>query len=86
MHHFIAFTLILFSLLTNLLPVGVVILFLHDICDATSDMIRIVVETKFRNIFMQVFLYFLAVGNWVYMRLYVFPVLGIWSLYHFLPK
>jgi len=64
----------------------VVILFLHDICDATSDMIRILVETKYRNVFLQVFLYLLAVGNWVYMRLYVFPVLGIWSLIHFLPK
>lgn len=86
MHHFIAFTLILFSVLTNLLPVGVVILFLHDVCDATSDVIRVLVETKFRNKVADMFLFLLAVINWAYMRLYVFPVYCIWSLYHFLPK
>ena len=61
-------------------------MFLHDICDATADIVRIWVETRFRNTFTSVVFYLLAVGNWAYMRLYVFPVYAIWSLYHFLPK
>ena len=77
---FIAETLIVFSLLSNLLPVGVVILFLHDCCDATADMVRIYVETKFRTTVVSVFLFILSAGNWFYMRLYVFPFYAIKAL------
>ena len=86
LHHFIAFTLIIFGLLSNLLPVGVVILFLHDCCDATADVARVWVQTKFRNKIADAVLWLIAVINWAYMRLYVFPLYPIWSMYHYLPK
>lgn len=40
LHHFIANTLILFSMLTNFVTVGTVILFLHNVSDATLVYVR----------------------------------------------
>lgn len=68
-----AFTLIFFSLLTNFLTVGVVIIFLHDFSDMTTDIIRCWAETKFRNMVISVCLFLLAAFHWGYNRLWIFP-------------
>ena len=85
LHHFIAETLIVFSVMSNLLPVGIVILFLHDCCDMTADMVRIYVETKFRKTSISVLLFILGAGNWFYMRLVVFPLYPLKALYDNIP-
>ena len=85
LHHFIAETLIVFSVMSNLLPVGIVILFLHDCCDMTADMVRIYVETKFRKTSISVLLFILGAGNWFYMRLIVFPLYPLKALYDNIP-
>jgi hypothetical protein len=86
LHHFIATTLILFSLLINLLAVGTVILFLHDISDLCSDVSRTYVETKYRrSTILNVFFFLLAVLSWLYTRIIVFPSCAIWAIYDSLP-
>ena len=86
LHHFIATTLILFSLLTNMLPVGVVILFLCDISDMATDVIRVYVETKYRHKALDVSFFLLAALSWFYTRILVFPCCAIWQIYLSLPR
>ena len=71
--------------MSNLLPVGIVILFLHDCCDMTADMVRIYVETKFRKTSISVLLFILGAGKWFYMRLVVFPLYPLKALYDNIP-
>ena len=85
LHHFIAETLIVFSLLCNQLTIGVVILFLHDSCDMTADMARIYVDTRFRKTIVSVLLFILSASSWFYMRLYVYPFYVIKSVYDSIP-
>jgi hypothetical protein len=85
LHHFISAVLILTSLLSNVVAVGVLILFLHDISDMTADIVRVWVETKYRHKVIDILLFLLAVGNWFYMRMIVFTSCTIWALYDSLP-
>ena len=85
LHHFIATSLILFSLLTNILAVGIVILFLHDISDMTADICRCYVETKYRKTILNIIFFLLMVGNWFYMRMIVLPFCAVKSIYDNLP-
>lgn len=73
LHHFIACTLILFSLLTNMLAVGTVILFLHDASDMLIVVGRLYMEAKYRSPLMDILLYVTSVTSWFYIRLVVFP-------------
>ncbi len=73
LHHFMATTLILFSLLTNNVAVGTIILFLHNFSDVTAAFVRALVETKFNSILVDAIFWVLAVINWSYMRTIVFP-------------
>ena len=86
LHHFISAVLILTSLLSNVVAVGVVILFLHDISDMTADIVRVWVETKYRNTIIDILLFLLSVINWFYMRMIVFTSCAIWALYDSLPR
>lgn len=86
LHHFIATTLILFSLLTNMLAVGAVILFLCDISDMATDIVRVYVETKYRHKVLDVTFFLLSAISWFYMRIAVYPFCAIWQIYLSLPE
>lgn len=73
LHHFMATTLILFSLLTNNVAVGTIILFLHNFSDVAAAFVRALVETKFNSILVDAIFWVLAVISWSYMRIIVFP-------------
>jgi hypothetical protein len=81
LHHFIAVMLILISLLINLLAMGTVVLFLHDISDMFTDMLRIWVETKFRRTVVDLTLFAMASTSWFYTRIVVFPFCIVPNLY-----
>ena len=49
LHHFVAVILILFSLLSNQITAGIVILIIHDASDIFSSLGRGYMETKFTN-------------------------------------
>lgn len=51
----------------------------------TADIIRVWVETKYRNKIVDIVLFLLAIGNWFYMRMIVFPFCTIQALYDSLP-
>lgn len=80
-----ATTLILFSLLTNMVAVGAVILFLHDFSDVTAAFARGFVETKYENFFVYFVLFVVSAVNWFYMRAVVYPFCIIKEVYESLP-
>lgn len=80
-----ATTLILFSMLTNNIAVGTVILFLHNFSDIAGAFVRAMVDTKFNNIYMIAFFWVSAVISWSYMRTIVFPLCVIPSVYDNIP-
>lgn len=45
-----ATALILYSMLTNVIAVGTVILIIHDLCDLPSSFLRGFIDTKYDNI------------------------------------
>ena len=81
----VATTLILFSLLRNMLAVGTVILFLHDISDVATWITRIYADIKFSHIIADVTLFIFAAVAWLYIRLMVFPFCVIREVYDSLP-
>lgn len=80
-----ATTLILFSLLTNNVAVGTIILFLHNFSDVTAAFVRALVETKFNSFLADAIFWVLAVVNWSYMRTVVFPFCVIKQVYDNIP-
>lgn len=59
--------------MTNSWEGGGVIAFLHDIADITGNMMKILVETKYKNFTAGVFIGHMAL--WAYTRMYVLPIL-----------
>lgn len=85
LHHFMATSLILFSMLTNNLAVGITILFIHNFSDVTGAFVRALVETKYKNVLLHAFFWVLAVINWGYMRIVAFPSCLIKAVYDNIP-
>ncbi len=72
LHHFLTFTLILFSYVVNYLPVGAAVMILHDVTDLTTTIFKLfcdVAPTKIQLVF-----YLLMLTTWVYFRLWFFPI------------
>ncbi len=80
-----ATTLILFSMLTNEITVGTVILFLHNFSDIAGAFVRAMVDTKYNNIYLIALYWFGAVISWSYMRTIVLPFCAIRSVYENIP-
>lgn len=71
LHHFLTFTLILFSYVVNYLPVGAAVMILHDVTDLTTTIFKLIVDVT--HLYIQLSLYFVMVSTWVYFRLWFFP-------------
>ena len=76
LHHFVATTLILFSMLTNVVAVGAVILIIHDLSDVPAAFIRGFIDTKYDNLPTGLVFFGLWLDSWSYLRAYVF--LHVW--------
>ena len=83
LHHGLALFLIIFSYLLNLILVGTVVLFLHDISDVTLISARIYTDYKYRNKTINIFLGIVAVVNWIFLRNIVFQTCVIRSCFNF---
>ena len=71
LHHFLATTLVLFSMLTNVVAVGAVILIIHDVSDVPSAFIRGFIDTKYDNLSTGLVFFGLWLGSWSFLRAYV---------------
>ena len=71
-HHIAAFELIFMSyFLSNSLRIGVLVLFVHDVCDIFICLIRIVADSKFSSLI--IVTYPVAMIVWFIFRLAIFP-------------
>ena len=76
-----ATALILYSMLTNVIAVGTVILIIHDLCDLPSAFLRGFVDRKYDNMPTTIVFLVAWLGSWTYLRVYVFPTCLISQLY-----
>lgn len=82
-HHFVATILIIFSISYNLVPIGTMVMFVHDSSDAVRGLARVVSECKYAIEWMRLskFLDTLYFVVWGYMRILVLPLCLINSMY-----
>lgn len=73
LHHFIAVSLILFSMMSNQIVAGAMILIVHDMSDIIMSGARAQIETIYENKVTSGILYFLLLFVWVFCRIFVFP-------------
>lgn len=74
LHHCIAVNLILFSMMSNQIAAGLIIVIIHDMSDILLACLRAYIETKFSKKLMLILpLGFCMFFNWFYLRIVVFP-------------
>jgi len=81
LHHFVAATLILFSMMCNEITAGSMVLIVHDMSDIFIAFGRAFVETKFENKKITAGLYITATSIWIYLRIIVFPFCLLANVY-----
>ena len=82
MHHSVASSLILFSMMCNEIAAGVMILIIHDASDIFLAGGRFYFEAHFKkNNFVTMVVIALLFGAWIYMRLIVFPFCLLANVY-----
>jgi ceramide synthetase len=81
LHHFVAATLILFSMMCNEITAGAIILIVHDASDILMAFSRAFIETKFAATKSTAFFYFSMTAIWIYMRIIVFPFCLLANVY-----
>lgn len=75
LHHFLTFTLILFSYSVNYLPIGAAVMVLHDVTDLGASIFKLVIDVT--PAFVQVGGYLIMLISWIYFRLWYFPIFVI---------
>jgi ceramide synthetase len=81
LHHFVAATLILFSMMCNEITAGSMILIIHDLSDILIALGRAFVETKYLTKINAATLYIIMTIAWIYLRIIVFPFCLLANVY-----
>jgi hypothetical protein len=74
LHHFIAVSLILFSLMSNQMLPGAMILVVHDMSDILVAGCRAYLETTYEKKTRSAIAYVSLMTVWIFCRILVFPV------------
>lgn len=85
LHHFIATTLIFFSMMCNEIAVGTIILIMHDASDIMLAFGRGFMETKFSNTFTTVFFFVILTFIWISCRVFIYPMCFMNEIYANIP-
>jgi len=72
LHHFLTFSLILFSYVLNYLPVGASVMILHDMTDLGASIFKLTIDVT--PFFIQMCGYSTMLVSWIYFRLWFFPM------------
>lgn len=81
LHHFVAATLILFSMMSNQIAPGTMILIIHDSSDIMIAFGRAFVETKYSTKTVTAIVYFVMTAIWIFNRILVFPFCLLGNVY-----
>ena len=76
LHHIVALALVVCSYLTNILPIGALVMTVHDHCDIWTSMMRMVGETHFYTGVLAKVFYGTMIVTWVYNRMILLPYLA----------
>ena len=79
LHHFLTFTLILFSYQINYLPIGAAVMVLHEVTDLTASFFKLLIDVTPWSL--QISSYAFMLITWVYFRLWYFPIHVIGRIY-----
>lgn len=86
LHHCVTIVLIIFSMMSNQITAGVIIIIVHDISDISSSAARGYVETKNRNTILMVFMFIVVLFSWVYLRTIIYPFCILAQVWANIPK
>jgi ceramide synthetase len=81
LHHFVAATLILFSMMCNEIAAGSMILIIHDASDILLAFGRFYLETKHASKKLTIVVFTSMTSIWIYMRILVFPFCLLANVY-----
>lgn len=81
LHHFVAATLILFSMMCNEVAAGTMVLIVHDASDVLMAYSRWYIESKFVTKKLMIFTYVSMVLVWIYLRIITFPTCLLANVY-----
>lgn len=73
LHHCVTVTLILFSMMSNQVAAGVIIVIVHDASSVFSSGGRAYLESKFVSRLGMQATFFFMIASWTYLRSIVFP-------------
>jgi len=82
-HHGISVFLIFYSFMSNTVPVGILILFVHDPGDVMLDFNRVINDWNPRLSELLDFTYVAFVLSWIFLRLGVFPLCAVKAAWDF---
>ena len=81
LHHIVTLMLVLFSYSTNFLPIGAVIMLIHDASDILLGVFRLIIESSPRLTNTGLLAYIVCVSGWIYFRIYFLAYWCIRLLY-----
>lgn len=73
LHHCMAVFLMVFSYMTNNIPFGILVLFVHDPCDVFLCSSRLIGDMTYQPKVLRTTNYILFIVSWIFFRLYAFP-------------
>jgi ceramide synthetase len=78
LHHLMTWALIHFSYALNYIPIGAVIMLIHDVTDIPVTTIKLITDITNKNIELIVFIFMFT--SWLYLRLWFFPFKVIYRM------
>jgi hypothetical protein len=72
LHHFLTAFLIYFSYTLHQIPIGSIVMLIHDVTDLSVSVFKIFVDVTHYTL--QFSAYFQMLFLWIYLRLYYFPI------------
>ncbi|KAF1335482.1 Longevity-assurance protein, partial [Globisporangium splendens] len=75
-HHVVTIALVTWSYVVGFLPVGVIVLLLHDLSDVPLDMLKMANYLKLeglRGLFVSELMFVVLLVDWSYFRIYLYP-------------
>ena len=79
LHHLMTWSLIFFSYSLTMLPMGSIVMLVHDVTDLIVTLFKLTIDIT--PLFVQFSIYSSMLASWVYFRLWYFPVHLIYHLY-----
>ncbi|KAF0713158.1 Aste57867_4488 [Aphanomyces stellatus] len=83
-HHFVTIALVTWSYATQFMPIGVLVLLIHDASDIPLDMLKMANYLKLearKGFFVSEGLFAISIVGWFYSRVYLFPTKLIYSAF-----